>query len=550
MNFAPLPDRKSAVRLTGAVYTPGEVAEAVIRYVMGDLPHRQLRVLEPSVGDGAFLTHLAALMPENDYVAIDIDDDVVEKLGQDAASLPATVRLYAADFLQFACAEIEVGRSKFDLIVGNPPFIRKHNFTDNFKGLIKRLSDISDYPLTDIKNSWAAFLVASSKLITEDGVVAFVLPYELLTVAYGHAVLKEMLKVFPRIDLFVSDEKAFPEIDQDAIMFIGRRNPKDSAGLFVQRVQKMSDLTTAVEHLLLLESDRPLALDLCAFLIDRAVMPTLRCLQANLSSFTDLATSAPGVVTAANDFFILKDADVEAQGLRDHVLPILKKQSVVDRSPTFASSDFEELAKREPCRLLCAKGAIDELDQNVRAYIDKGAKTEIPKRYKCRGRKNWYEVRLVQPAPGFIFKRSHGYPRVCVNEANVYITDTAYGIFPKHGHTIRGICFSFYNSITLLFAETNGRFYGGGVLELSPNELKGLPMVYHEPTDEEFAAFLDVHKRAGNDPEPILDFGDRWLSGHLEVRGLDLLSVRSAWTAVRSHRLRHSGRTKVAAPGF
>ena len=156
----------------------------------------------------------------------------------------------------------------------------------------------------------------------------------------------------------------------------------------------------------------------------------------------------------------------------------------------------------------------------------------------------------MQPAPGFIFKRSHGYPRVCVNEANVYITDTAYGIFPKKGYTIRGICFSFYNSITLLFAETNGRFYGGGVLELSPNELKGLPVVYHEPTDEEFDAFIDVHRKAGNDPEPILDFGDRWLRVHPEAKGIDLSSIRSAWSAVRSHRLRHSGRTKVTAPAL
>lgn len=544
MNFAPFPDRRSAVRLTGAVYTPGEVAEAVIRYAMGDLPGRQLRVLEPSVGDGAFLAHLAALMPENDYVAIDIDQHVIEKFGESAELWPVSTTLYATDFLQFACDEIEAGKSKFDLIVGNPPFIRKHNFTEHFKDATKRLADLVDYPVPNLKNSWAAFLVASAKLVTDDGVVAFVLPYELLTVAYGHAALNEMLEVFPRIDLFVSDEKAFPEIDQDAIIFVGRRRPTNCQGLFVQRVQQMSDLTSAVEHSLPLESGRPLALDLSAFLIGSELMPTLRSLQANLKTFADLATSAPGVVTAANEFFILKDADVLALGLQEHVLPILKKQSTIDRSPVFSSRDFAELAKREPCRLLYVKGNLDDLDQNVRSYIAEGAKTELPNRYKCRGRKNWYEVRLVQSAPGFFFKRSHGYPRVCVNEANVYTTDTAYGIFPKNCRTIRGICFSFYNSITLLFAETNGRFYGGGVLELSPNELKSLPVVYHEPTEEEFDAFLDVHRNAGNDPEPILDFGDRWLSRHAEAEGLDLARIRDAWTAVRSHRLRHSGRSK------
>jgi adenine-specific DNA-methyltransferase len=544
MNFAPFPDRRSAVRLTGAVYTPGDVAEAVIRYAMNDLPDRKLRVLEPSVGDGAFLIHLAALMSENELVAIDIDQNVVQKLAESAESWAASTVFHNADFLEFACNEIAVGECKFDLIVGNPPFIRKHNFTEGFKAATKRLAELVDYPLPNLKNSWAAFLVASAELVTDDGVVVFVLPYELITVGYGHAALSEMLKIFPRIDLFVSNEKAFPVIDQDAIIFVGRRKPTNCQGLFVQLVQKMSNLTRAVEHRLAVEVGRPLALDLSAFLIDPKMMPTLRRLQTNLVTFSDLATSAPGVVTAANDFFILKDNDVEALGLQKHVLPILKKQSIIDRSPIFSSADFERLSKQEPCKLLYVQGKFEDLEQNVQTYITQGAEIGLPNRYKCRGRKNWYEVRLVKSAPGFFFKRSHGYPRVCINAAEVYITDTAYGIFPKQGYSIRGICFSFYNSITLLFAETNGRFYGGGVLELSPNELKGLPIVYHEPTDEEFEAFLDVHRNAGNDPIPILDFGDSWLRNHPATKDLNLEGIRSAWTAVRSHRLRHSGRSK------
>ncbi|MFP3471721.1 hypothetical protein R0J90_16885, partial [Micrococcus sp. SIMBA_144] len=89
--------------------------------------------------------------------------------------------------------------------------------------------------------------------------------------------------------------------------------------------------------------------------------------------------------------------------------------------------------------------------------------------------------------------RSHEFPRLIINEAGVYVTDNAYGITPKSGFTVRGICYSFYNSLTFLFAEMGGRFYGGGVLELSPVEFRDLPLAYHEPSEEEFAAFLEVH---------------------------------------------------------
>lgn len=542
MNFVQFLDRRSKVRLTGAVYTPSEVATALVGFAMHDLPDRPLRILEPSAGDGAFLGQLARLLPDYQHIAVDIDEETVEDLRANATSWPASTELRAEDFVTFACNRIETNAATFDLVVGNPPFVRKHNFAPEFKKSLARLADLIDYPLINLKNSWAAFLALSSRLVSEDGTVAFVLPYELLTVAYGHAALREMFALFPRIDLFVSDEKAFPEIEQDAVLFIGRRRPSKPGGLFIQRVQHMSDLDGAIEHHVRLDEGRSLSLDLNAFLIGSELLPALKTLKTDLNSFSDLATSAPGVVSAANDFFILKDSEVDRLGLRAHVVPILKKQNTVDRSPIFSKRDFVALAEREPCQLLIVKGELEDLDADLQAYIEKGAEAGLPDRYKCRGRKNWYEVRLVPQAPGFFFKRSHGYPRLCLNEAETHITDTAYGIRPKVGFTMRGICFSFYNSLTMLFSETDGRFYGGGVLELSPNELKNLPIVYHEPTDAEFAEFLKIHEKAGNDPEPILDFGDRWLAQSAEAKDLDLAAVRKAWRTVRAHRLRHSSR--------
>lgn len=545
MNFAPFLDRRAKVRLTGAVYTPSDVAAALIDFAMRDLPDRPIRILEPSAGDGAFLGQLARMLPGDEHVAVDIDAATVTDLRTNAAAWPAATELHERDFIDFACDAIEETAPSYDLVIGNPPFVRKHNFSDAFKVALTRLSALIDYPLVDLKNSWAAFLAAASRLVSNDGTVAFVLPYELMTVAYGHAALRAMLAIFPRIDLFVSEEKAFPEIEQDAVLFIGRRQPRSPRGLFIQRVRHMSDLSAAIEHHVSLDNEASLALDLNAFLIGSALVPTLRRLKSTLQSFSDLATSAPGVVTAANDFFILKDSEVDRLNLRRHVVPILKKQNPVDRSPVFAKHDFDALAKREPCQLLIVHGEVADLDADLQSYIAKGVEAGLPKRYKMLGRKNWYEVRLVPAAPGFFFKRSHGYPRLCLNEAGVHTTDTAYGIRPRGGITMRGICFSFYNSLTMLFAETDGRFYGGGVLELSPNELKNLPIVYREPSDQEFAAFLTVHEAAGNDPTAILDFGDAWLKNHPAVRNLDLAAVRRAWAALRAHRLRHSSRTKA-----
>lgn len=114
---------------------------------------------------------------------------------------------------------------------------------------------------------------------------------------------------------------------------------------------------------------------------------------------------------------------------------------------------------------------------------------------------------------------------------------------------LEGLCFSFYNSLTLLFSEIDGRFYGGGVLELTPNEFKGLPLVYHEPSKDEFRAFVGAHKGNGNVTEQLADFGDKWLKSEIEITDDQLAMLRNAWKIARDHRLRHgSKREQILTP--
>jgi adenine-specific DNA-methyltransferase len=307
----------------------------------------------------------------------------------------------------------------------------------------------------------------------------------------------------------------------------------------MQRVEAMEDLGAAIEFALDKTAADTWALELNRFLIPARILPLVQKLQREVSRISDHCTSAPGIVTAANEFFILTEERARELDIYEHTLPVLKKGSFASRLPVFAATDFETIAKREPCRFLRLHGDRDTLPASVKAYLEQGEEKGFDQRYKCRNRTNWYEVPVVKPAEGFVFKRSHGFPRLCLNEANAYITDTAYGIKMREGFSMRGLCFSFYNSLTLLFAEIEGRFYGGGVLELSPNEFRRLPLVYHEPTDEEFQAFLAAHAKAEGDIDTILDFGDAWMARKLSLGTRNLSALRKAWSAVRSHRLRH-----------
>lgn len=546
MRASPLSDWRSSVRHTGAVYTPVEVATSIVERCCSLLGARNLKVLEPSVGDGAFLSALTSVKAGSKKItAIDIDDRVICELRHRYHNQSDEFDFIEGDFVRYAtCFGSNVSDSKkFNLIVGNPPFIRQHNFSAEIKDSLEQFATAFDYPRQRLKNTWPAFLIASSKLVSDDGIVALVLPYELLTVDYGQKALNAIQTEFERVDILVSKQKAFREIDQDAIILIAQKKTSQNAGLFVTKVSNFKKLTDRGARKIKFQSGAQGGIELNSYLLPAKSVKMLKRTQLKTLPVSHYLTSAPGVVSAANDFFIRTKADIASLGLSEYAKPILKKGSFASWNPVFTTADFDALADQEPCFLLHFDGEKQDLSPAAAKYITQGEERQLDQRYKCRNRANWYQVPLVEPEQAFLFKRSHSHPRVLLNEAGARTTDTAYGLRLKEGYSARGFCFSFYTSMTLLFAEMNGRFYGGGVLELSPNEFRALPLIYHEPTDAEFQEFLDVHQSARGKIEPILDFGDKWLTSSGYVLSEDLVTTRSAWATIRSHRMRHGGRS-------
>lgn len=538
------PDRPADVRFTGAVYTPRNVAAAMVARVRELLPDEGLRILEPSVGDGAFLRELRRRRLGDQFTLVDVDKAVITELERyDKAPGGTRSAFHAADFLDFALPLLGSGETQFDLIIGNPPFIRSRNFSEASRRSVAAVAQKVDYPERDLKNSWAVFLAANSHLVAPAGVLAFVLPYEILTVTYGQAALKRLVKLFRRVDVYVSRARAFMDIDQDAVVLIAQKAGSDVPGLFMNKIDTLENLSGTAAQPLDLVDGADCSLELNAYLLRASTVAMLKDLRRRCCRLGDFADSAPGIVSAANRFFILKRSDVNRLNLGDVAQPILKRGSYASPRPIFTAQDFQTIADREPAHILRIRGERSELTPAVLAYVETGEAKGIHRGYKCSRRPRWYEVPFVPREKLFFFRRAHTYPRLCINEAGVYLTDTAYGLRLKKGVTARGVCFSFYNSLTLLFAETDGRFYGGGVLELSPTEFRGLPFVYHEPSDAEFASFLQAHDVSGGDPATIMEFGDRWLGPKLGLTIKQMQDLRSACASLKDHRLRHSGRS-------
>lgn len=529
--------------MTGTVYTPPDIAAELTSIVVANLPKKKLNVMEPSVGDGVFLNQIISSLYESHFTAVDIDGEVIEKLR--SGNSDKTITFITSDFISHALDVLNNTSIRFDLVIGNPPFIRKHNFSYIFKETLSNFSNTIRYPYSDLKNSWVAFLIGASRICSDDGIVAFILPYELLTVAYGNKALRSMSEEFECIDIFIPKNRAFPDIEQDAVIFLGKKKSELRKGLYINHVENLSKLTEPVRSKLNLSNIDVQGIELNSYLLLPSTVKMIKSLYESTPRIEDFAGSAPGIVSAANDFFILKKEQVQELGFERYVIPILKKGSFIKTKISFTEADFRELETKEPCYLLSIKGEFEKLDKSLQSYIRSGEEDELHLRYKCRNRKYWYEIPIVPPMAGFFFKRSHSFPRLCLNQTRVHLTDTAYGINVKEGYTIQGLVYSFYNSLTMLFCEINGRFYGGGVLELSPKEFRGLPIIYCEPTEEQFENFLKLHDNAKGNIQELLDHGDHLVKAKLGLSNEEMIHIRNAWESVRAHRLRHGGRKVI-----
>src|SRR5205814_10052139 len=142
----------------------------------------------------------------------------------------------------------------------------------------------------------------------------------------------------------------------------------------------------------------------------------------------------------------------------------------------------------------------------------------------------WYCVPSVYAAPVGMLKRCHNFPRLVLNVAKAFTTDTAYRIRATKVPA-RRLVFSFVNSITALSAELEGRHYGGGVLELVPSEIERLVI----PTPEVPVAVDELDKliRTSVHPEKLFTQQNKLILGGIGINKAEQATILEASNTLR-----------------
>ena len=477
---------------TGSYYTPSYLASFISKRVLSHFEGRtRMSILEPSVGDGAFVSELAK--PTNIKIklsALDINQGELDKASEKWYKKNAS--FVKTDFLDFSDTK------KYSAIVGNPPYVKKNRLTKKQIDLSKEIHFQEGLSEASVKNIWTTFLIKSNKLLNSNGVLAFVLPSELLQVKFAEEVREYLKKEFQRIEIFTFNDLMFECKGQDTIVLFAFKKSNNKGEYFANIDSKEtleSGNFTLKNNNLLVSSNVKWTHH---FLTDDELI-FIENLKKELQIVNHYTDSKPGIVTAANKFFIV-DRETEKQyGLSKFTKPIIQKGLFVNGSVIFNNSDIEELeANNYPTKLLQLTDG-DRITKKLREYLTLGEKEEIHDRYKCKIRNNWYVIPNISDVPdAFFFKRSHLYPKILKNNSNAFVTDSAYKVKMKGEYDLNSFIYSFYNTLTLLLSEIEGRYYGGGVLELIPSEFKKLSIPYVEINNAQFENFTERFENKKN----------------------------------------------------
>lgn len=476
-------------KVEGSFYTPAVLANFLVSEMLNYFVGKSsISILEPSCGDGAFLTALLNNKDSNEKIdsiyAVEKNKEELSKARSIERKLilkGITPAFIVSDFLEFEPTD----SLKFDLVIGNPPYIHKKHLSSKQIDLSKNILYKSGIKKPVISNIWISFVVKAISMIKENGVLCYVLPAEMLQVKYAEDIRRLLFQKFDEISFLTFSEKIFADIEQDVIVLICKRN--NNRKVINHGCITLKNNQCTLEYKNTVSKERYHDKWLWYLLKKEEV----EIFTENLSKFNkidDICHSGAGIVTGNNDYFIVSKSTVKKYKMQKYCKPILKKSFFVKDTVTFRENDFQAISDKDlPSYLLDFNNIKpNKIPKSVEQYLNIGEIEGVNKTYKCRIRSEWYKVPSIRHTEGIFFKRSHLYPKILYNEFGVYITDTGYRVQMKENYSMKDMVFCFYNSFTLLLSELDGRNYGGGVLEITPKEFKKLRVPYFNAGDSCF----------------------------------------------------------------
>lgn len=524
-------------KLRGGFYTPEKIALFILKWAINGT--KAADILEPSCGDGVFLHQLKnGTFKFNSLTAIEFNNIEAQKASAVQLNKSEVIN---EDFHKF-CNQTA---KRFDIIVGNPPYIRYQYFDVDQQLEAVKVFERANLKYSKLTNAWVSFVVGSSLLLKETGKIGFVLPAELLQVSYATQLREFLSKYYNKINIVSFEKLVFPDIQQEVVLLLCEKNNTASHQIEHIEVKDADDLEKLDIDLLKSPKkriDHKNSKWTFYFLEQKEIDFLEEIAQSkSIESLGQYANVEVGITTGSNDFFTVDSSIVNFYRLHDFAKPMVGR-SVQVNSLVFNEKDWllnAQGSAKAHLLVFPTNGALKSYPGAL-DYIAMGESQGINKGYKTGIRDQWYVVPSIKLSDALFVRRNNLYPKLVDNCAKAYTTDTMHRVNIKSDVDKKVFIASYYNSLSFAFAEIVGRSYGGGVLELMPSEVEKILLPYNNDNSEVYE-FIDVKLRKKVDIHTILEYtNNKILKDGYGLSGSEISLANSIWKKLSYRRMNRS----------
>lgn len=527
-------------KLRGGYYTPETISKFIVDWAIRTSSDT---ILEPSCGDGSFLSVISNRLTElgttisqikQNVLGIELDEVEAKK------SANYNARVICEDFFTYYNEYIDE-KTQFDVIVGNPPFIRYQNFTEEYRKIAFSLMVKHGFHPNRLTNIWLPFLLLSCKALKPGGRLGMVIPAELFQVNYAAEARQFLSTYFDSLTLVTFKRLVFDNIQQEVVLLLGERNC-NAMGISVVELEDLNALINQGQTCLQTTERKKLDHSKdkwTKYFLSSEELDLLNKLNTDsrITNASELFEINVGLVSGENDFFVVNQMTVSNHNIEDAVVPIISRSEQV-KGIQLTDEDYSALVSNDKRVFFFDPENVDieSLSDAQRKYILWGEKQGYNKNYKCRIRPRWYYVSQTWRPEAFLIRQAHLYPRMIMNNKNSLVTDTLHKVRFIEGVQGQCVTAAFMNTYTFALSETLGRSYGGGVLTFEPGEIRNLriPMINAENLDFNM---IDNAQRNG-EIEKILEYTDEiLLKKGLNLSDYEIELLHSVWEKMRNRRM-------------
>lgn len=446
----------------------------------------KVRFLDPAIGTGSFYSALLNVFGRD---PIDYADgfEVDPAFAEAAKSLWGESDL-AVGLNDFTTLDPQQQR-KYNLIVSNPPYVRHHHMSADYKtGLQETVVQRLGIRTSGLAGLYSFFLLLCDSWLEPDGLSLWLIPSEFMDVNYGEAVREYLTTKVQLLQIhrFCPSDVQFTDALVSSAIVVFRKAKAKADGLVEMSFggPLLDPAKSAHVTLETLKAARKWS-----------GFPSAQAKGSNGHKqvcLGDLFHIKRGLATGSNEFFILSIEQADEVGIPNEFRrPILPGPRFVQQDVIEGDADGYPIITPRLVLIDCPLSE-DEIKARHPAfwrYLDKGKEAGIDATYLASRRMPWYSQEKRPPAPflsTYMGRTRNGKKpfRVIWNKSGATAHNVYLLLYPKldlaaalsREPSLSSVVFEHLQSIEGDTFVGEGRVYGGGLHKMEPKEMERVPL--------------------------------------------------------------------------